>query len=55
MELKEISWTKLWGITKAMQRKHKKDKEEKQLEQYKNFVKLLNRFWEIQLTEYLNF
>ena len=55
IELKEMPWTKLRGITKAMWRKHKRDKEENQLEQYKNFAKSSNRLWEIKLTEYLNF
>ena len=55
IELKEMPWTKLRGITKAMWRKHKRDKEENQLEQYKSFAKLSNRLWEIKLTEYLNF
>ena len=50
-----MPWTKLRGITKAMWRKHKRDKEENQLEQYKNFAKSSNRLWEIKLTEYLNF
>ena len=55
MELKEISWNKLRGITKAMWRKHKNNKENKDLEKYKDFVKLANKFWELKLTEYLNF
>ena len=50
-----MPWIKLRGITKAMWRRHKRDKEENQLEQYKNFAKSSNRLWEIKLTENLNF
>lgn len=50
-----MSWPKLRAITKAMCRKHKKDKENKQLDKYKNFAKLSTELWEVQLTEYLNF
>ena len=50
-----MSWTKLRGITKAMWKKHKTEKREKQLEKYKNFLKLSNRLWQLQSTEYLNF
>ena len=54
-EVKEMSWNKLRGITKGMWRKHKKDRENKDLDKYKDFVKLAEKFWELKLTEYLNF
>ena len=54
-EIKELSWNKLRGIPKAMWRKHKKDRENKDLDKYKSFVKLAEKFWELKLTEYLNF
>ena len=54
-EVKEMSWNKLCVITKAMWRKHKKDRENKDLDKYKDFVKLAEKFWELKLTEYLNF
>ena len=54
-ELKDMGWTKLRGITKAMWRKHKKDKQDKDLNKYKDFIKLSEKLWEVKLTEYLNF
>ena len=54
-DLKGMSWSKLRGITKAMWRKHKKDKQDKELDKYKDFVKLSEKLWEVALTEYLNF
>ena len=50
-----MSWNKLCVITKAMWRKHKKDRENKDLDKYKDFVKLAEKFWRLKLTEYLNF
>ena len=49
-EVKEMSWNKLRGITKAMWRKHKKDRENKDLDKYKDFAKLAEKFWELKLT-----
>ena len=54
-ELKDMGWTKLRGITKAMWRKLKKDKQDKDLHKYKDFIKLSEKLWEVKLTEYLNF
>ena len=54
-ELKDMGWTKLRGITKAMWRKLKKDKQDKDLNKYKDFIKLSEKLWEVKLTEYLNF
>ena len=48
-----MSWPKLRAITKAMCRKHKKDKENKQLDKCKNFAKLSVKLWDVQLLEYL--
>ena len=54
-ELKDMGCTELRGITKAMWRKHKKDKQDKDLNKYKDFIKLSEKLWEVKLTEYLNF
>ena len=54
-ELKYMSWSKVRPITKAMWRKHKKDKTNKELDKYKNFVKVSTKLWKVEFTKYLKF
>lgn len=54
-ELKYMSWSKVRPITKAMWGKHKKDKTSKELDKYKNFVKVSTKLWKVEFTKYLKF
>ena len=38
-----------------MWRKHKKDKANKEVDKYKNFVKVSTKLWKVEFTKYLKF